>query len=182
MTSELLKSFIAECRILVEGHSDAGECAQNLAPLMLSLLLSADEVLQPEHLKADPAGYRRTPIIESDDGLLSLSAVIWTPGFWSDIHDHQSWGLMGIHFGILEEQEYISSELSSGQLEYIDLAPRSMRMYGEGSVFTHLPADSHIHRLGVPEEREPVACLHLIGPDLTDRYVYDLQDRSRRLV
>ncbi len=182
MSSKGIESFIQDCQGMITGETEANDCAHALAPKMLRLLGNAAELLQPEHLRAKPDGYARNPIYAADDGSLSLAAQVYSPGFWSPVHDHQSWGVIGVVYGVLEEREYEAPELTGVQLEYIDLRPRTLRMYSEGSVFSHLPAEAHIHSLGVPEEREPVVCLHLWGPVLTDRFTYNLTDRSRTLI
>ncbi len=182
MSDPTIKNFITECHHLIRDQNEANECAHALAPVLLRLVNSGADFLEPAHLHADPEGYVRNSIYVAEDGSFSLSTLIFSPGFWSPIHDHNSWGLIGVLFGVLEEREFEVPEVAGGQLEYVDLHPSGIRMFGEGSVFTHLPAETNIHRLGVPEDREPVVCLHLQGPELTDRFVYHLKSRTREMV
>src|SRR5204863_356084 len=75
--------------------------------LMLDLLEGAETFLEPRHYRSDPAGYTRNLIYAAPDKGLSLYALVWLPGQWTPVHDHGSWGVVGVHEGVLEERSYV---------------------------------------------------------------------------
>jgi molybdenum cofactor biosynthesis enzyme MoaA len=46
-------------------------------------------------------------IYNAPDGSLSLYALVWLPGQWTPVHDHGSWGVVGVAEGVLEERSYV---------------------------------------------------------------------------
>jgi predicted metal-dependent enzyme (double-stranded beta helix superfamily) len=110
MSDYSLEQFINECRA---GHAEGREPAdfvENIAPSMYRLLNSNKVFLKVEHFRSDPEHYARNAIHIDPDGLLSLYALVWEPGQWTPIHDHGTWGVVGVHEGMLNECNYIRSD------------------------------------------------------------------------
>src|ERR1700684_250585 len=121
MTQTRLQSFIDHCRACAARHSEPADAVHAIAPHMHGLLEAAEGFLEPEHLRADPAHYARNAIFIAPDSSMSLFAIVWTPGQWTPIHDHGSWGVVGVLRGILHERSYIRADLDRGRDDGIDL-------------------------------------------------------------
>ncbi len=158
------------------------DCVLSIAPLMLELMEAAGTFLQPAHYRSDPDHYARNLIHAAPDKSLSLYAIVWLPGQWTPIHDHGSWGVVGIVEGVLEERSYVRLSPDRDADNDIELARGGVMLLGKGAVTSFVPNPDHIHVTGVPAERSRAVSLHLYGRMMTNFNVYDLASRSRRRI
>ncbi len=182
MTSDPLDSFIADCRACAAGHGEAADCVAAIAPKMLDLLRGDRAFLKPAHFRSDPDQYARNLIYASDDGDISLYALVWLPGQWTPVHDHGSWGVVGVVEGVLEERNVIRIDDHHDRNSGIGLARGGMILLGEGTVTTFVPNPDHIHLTGVPADRPRAVSLHLYGRMMSSFHIYDVEAGTRRLV
>jgi predicted metal-dependent enzyme (double-stranded beta helix superfamily) len=181
MTSPALDRFIAEAAARSRAHSLAADRVLALAPLMLDLIEDAASFLEPLHYRSDPHGYTRNLIRDDPDQGLSLYALVWRPGQWTPVHDHGSWGVVGIVEGVLEERSYLRVSPEGGD-EDIDLVRGGLQLLTRGAVTSFVPNPDHIHITGVPAERARAVSLHLYGRTMKDFNIYDVAARTRRRV
>jgi len=181
MTSPALDRFIAEAAARSRVHSLAADRVLALAPLMLDLIEDAESFLEPQHYRSDPDGYTRNLIRDDPDHGLSLYALVWRPGQWTPVHDHGSWGVVGIVEGVLEERSYLRVSPEGGDQD-IDLVRGGLQLLTRGAVTSFVPNPDHIHVTGVPVERAQAVSLHLYGRTMKDFNIYDVAARTRRRV
>jgi 3-mercaptopropionate dioxygenase len=177
-----LESFIADCRRIAGGCAESADCVQAIAPLMARLIGQAGGFLKPSHYRSDPAHYARNAIHVATDRDLSLYALVWLPGQWTPIHDHGSWGVVGVVEGVLEERAYMAVDGEITRDSDIRLKRGGMVLLPPGAVTTFVPNPDHIHKTGVAEDRERVVSLHLYGRMMSSFHVYDVEARTRQLV
>jgi predicted metal-dependent enzyme (double-stranded beta helix superfamily) len=182
MTSPDLESFIAEAAARSRPQAEPADCVLALAPLMLALIDRAGTFLEPQHYRSDPASYTRNLVYAAPDASLSLYAIVWMPGQWTPVHDHGSWGVVGVVEGVLEERSYVRLSPDRGADEGIDLARGGLVLLRQGAVTSFVPNPDHIHITGVPAERPRAVSLHLYGRTMSDFNIYDLDSRSRRRI
>jgi predicted metal-dependent enzyme (double-stranded beta helix superfamily) len=182
MVESPLQSFIDTCRACADRHPEPADAVSAIAPHMHALLETAGSFLKPEHLRADPAHYARNAIYIAPDSSLSLFAIVWTPGQWTPIHDHGSWGVVGVLRGILHERSFIRTDVDRGRDEDIDLHRGGVLLLTPGTVTSFVPNPDHIHITGVPEDAPPVVSLHLYGRNMDSFHIYDVATRSRQRV
>ena len=182
MAADDLGAFIGHCRGVMVAEGEPAGIVQRLAPFMRELLLGRKGFLNPEHFRSDPAGYARNAVHVSDDGSLSLFVLVWLPGQWTPVHDHGSWGVVGVLSGVLEERNYMSVDGEIRSDHGIRLRRGGGTLLPEGAVSTFVPNPDHIHVTGVPEDRAPATSLHLYGRNMNSFHIYDLATGSRRLV
>jgi predicted metal-dependent enzyme (double-stranded beta helix superfamily) len=182
MTSAALDSFIAQATARSCGHAEPADCVLALAPLMLELVDHAASFLEPRHYRSSDKGYCRNLIFEAPDKSLSLYALVWQPGQWTPVHDHGSWGVVGVVDGVLEERSYVRLSPDRGADVDIDLAKGGTVLLRHGSVTSFVPNPDHIHVTGVPAERPRVVSLHLYGRSMSNFNIYDVQARTRRRI
>lgn len=182
MTSPALASFIAEASARSCLQTEPADCVLALAPLMLELIEHAGSFLQPQHLRSSTEGYARNLIFDAPDASLSLYAIVWLPGQWTPIHDHGSWGVVGVIEGVLEERNFVRLSADRGADADIDLARGGTILLSRGAVTSFVPNPDHIHVTGVPEDRPRAVSLHLYGRTMSDFNIYDLPTRSRRRI
>ena len=182
MTSPALADFIAEAAARSRVQDDPADCVLALAPLMLDLIDQAGTFLEARHFRGSDAGYTRNLVYDAPDASLSLYAIVWLPGQWTPVHDHGSWGVVGVVEGVLEERSYVRLSPDRGADEGIDLARGGTVLLRRGAVTSFVPNPDHIHVTGVPSERPRAVSLHLYGRTMSNFNIYDVGARTRRRI
>jgi 3-mercaptopropionate dioxygenase len=180
MPAPALDTFLAHAATLARGDDAPADCVQRLAPLMLELIEHAAAFLQPQHYRSDAAHYARNLVYDAPDASLSLYTLVWLPGQWTPVHDHGSWGVVGVLEGVLEERSYVRLSPDRGADDHIDLARGGVILLGRGAVTSFVPNPDHIHITGVPEERPRAVSLHLYGRTMNSFNVYDVAAGTRK--
>jgi predicted metal-dependent enzyme (double-stranded beta helix superfamily) len=182
MTSPALESLIARASALTRDRTEPADCVLALAPLMLELIEQAPTFLEARHCESDAGHYARHLIHAAADDSLSLYALVWSPGQWTPVHDHGSWGVVGVLEGVLEERSYIRLSPDRGADDGIRLVRGGVTLLGRGAVTSFVPDPDHIHVSGVPPERPRAVSLHLYGRTMNDFNTYDVSTGTRRHV
>jgi predicted metal-dependent enzyme (double-stranded beta helix superfamily) len=182
IAAKVLDRFIAESVARSRAQPAPADCVLSIAPLMLDLLGHASTFLEPRHYRSDPAGYTRNLVYANPDRSLSLYALVWLPGQWTPIHDHGSWGVVGVLEGMLEERSYVRLSPDREADHDIELARGGVVLLGQGAVTSFVPNPDHIHVTGVPAGRARAVSLHLYGRMMSNFNVYDPSTRSRRRI
>ena len=178
-----LNSFIAACRKVAEGHREPADCVREIAPLMRGLVEGDRAFLKPEHLRSDPKHYSRNAIYLPKDGRLSLFAIVWEPGQWTPVHDHGTWGVVGVIEGVLEEHNMIRTDHGDpSRDDGIALARGGIILLPERAVTSFVPNPDHIHKTGVADTSPRTVSLHLYGRELSSFHIYDLGTGCRTLI
>jgi len=177
-----LESFVSRAVELTHDRSEPADCVLALAPLMLGLIESASSFLEPRHYRSDPGHYARNLVYAAPDASLSLYTLVWLPGQWTPVHDHGSWGVVGVLEGVLEERSYVRLSPDRGADEGIDLARGGVILLGRGAVTSFVPNPDHIHVTGVPADRPRAVSLHLYGRTMNDFNTYDVAAGTRRRI
>jgi predicted metal-dependent enzyme (double-stranded beta helix superfamily) len=180
--TSVLDRFIAGAVARAREQPGPADCVLAIAPLMLDLLEGASTFLQPQHFRTDPAHYARNLIYAAPDKSLSLYALVWLPGQWTPIHDHGSWGVVGVLEGVLEERSYVRLSPDREADHDIELARGGVMLLGKGAVTSFVPNPDHIHVTGVPADRSRAVSLHLYGRMMSNFNIYDPSTRSRRRI
>ena len=182
MTSTALESFIAQATARSRLQPDPADCVLALAPLMLDLLDQAGTFLEPRHYRSSTTGYTRNLIFDAPDASLSLYSIVWLPGQWTPVHDHGSWGVVGVLEGILEERGYVRLSPDRGADKQIELARGGTVLLRHGAVTSFVPNPNHIHVTGVAADRPRAVSLHLYGRTMSNFNIYDVAARTRRRI
>lgn len=183
--SYTLDSFIDDCRSAGHGCS-AAECVDKILPLMRLLLTGDLGFLTDEHRRSDPDHYRRNAVHLSKDGSFSLFALVWLPGQWTPVHDHGTWGVVGVVEGLLEERGYQRTDAFDGggddKDDGIALERGGSVLLPPGAVTSFVPNPDHIHMTGVADTNDACLSLHLYGRVLSDFHVYNVARGTRKLI
>jgi predicted metal-dependent enzyme (double-stranded beta helix superfamily) len=179
---QALDDFITACRGVIADTQDAADRVTTIAPLMFELLRGGVGFLRAEHYREDPGHYARNAIYICPDGELSLFALVWRPGQWTPVHDHGSWGVVGVIEGLLEERAYMSADGEIFGNADIRLRRGGVVLLNPGAVTTFVPNPDHIHMTGVAADRGRCVSLHLYGRNMDSFHVYDLPAGTRKLI
>ena len=182
MTAPTIADFIARASVLSRDHQDPADCVLALAPLMLEIVGQSDRFLEPQHFRSDPDHYARNLVYDAPDDSLSLYTLVWQPGQWTPVHDHGSWGVVGVLEGVLEERSYVRLSADRDADTGIDLVRGGVLLLGRGAVTSFVPNPDHIHVTGVPAERPRAVSLHLYGRMMNSFNTYDVAAGKRQRV
>ena len=177
-----LDAFIAQATAWSHDRPDPADCVLALAPLMLALVDGASGFLEPRHYQGRPDHYSRNLVYDAPDASLSLYTIVWSPGQWTPVHDHGSWGVVGVLEGVLEERSYVRLSPDRGADEGIELVRGGVILLGRGAVTSFVPNPDHIHVTGVPAERPRAVSLHLYGRMMNSFNTYDVAGGTRRRI
>ena len=177
-----LQAFIAQAVARSHAQPEPADCVLALAPLMLDLIEQAGSFLEPRHYRSDAGSYTRNLIFDLPDDSLSLYSIVWQPGQWTPVHDHGSWGVVGVIEGVLEERSYVRLSPDRGANEGSELARGGTVLLRQGAVTSFVPTPDHIHVTGVPAERPRAVSLHLYGRMMSSFNIYDVAAGTRRRI
>ena len=177
-----LDGFIAACRGIAEANAEPADCVLAAISLMRGLVTGDLGFLEPRHFRPHPDRYARNAVHVAGDGGLSLFSLVWQPGQWTPVHDHGTWGVVGIVEGVLEERSFMRADHDDTRDTGIALLRGGIVLLAEGSVTTFVPNPDHIHRTGVPADRGRAVSLHLYGRTMDSFHVYDVAAGTRRLI
>jgi 3-mercaptopropionate dioxygenase len=182
MTTPVLDAFIAEAAARTRASREPADCVLALVPLMLDLVERSGSFLEPRHYRSDPHQYARNLVYDAPDASLSLYTLVWLPGQWTPVHDHGSWGVVGVLEGVLEERSYVRMSPDHGDDDGIELARGGVILLSRGAVTSFVPNPDHIHMTGVPLERARAVSLHLYGRMMSSFNTYDVAAGTRERV
>ena len=182
MASPALDKFVAESIRVSRALDDPADCVLALAPLMLELIDAAGSFLEPQHFMSHPDHYARNLVYAAPDDSLSLYTLVWLPGQWTPVHDHGSWGVVGIVEGVLEERSYVRLSPDRGADTGIELVRGGVILLGHGAVTSFVPNPDHIHITGVPRERPRAVSLYLYGRTMNSFHMYDAAAGTRERI
>jgi len=184
MTGYSLGQFLDECETIAAVNEAPADAVLRLVPAMQRLISVAGVFLEPPHLRPDPGHYARNLVYAAEDDSLSLFALVWEPGQWTPVHDHGSWGVVGVFEGYLEERAYmrVDADPQPNRDHGIDLQRGGLVLLSPGSVTTFVPNPDHIHVTGVPEDRLRAVSLHLYGRMMDQFHAYDVAAGTRELI
>lgn len=177
-----IENFIAKAAALTGDRVEPADCVLALAPLMLALIEKASSFLEAQHYRSHPDHYARNLVYDAPDASLSLYTLVWSPGQWTPVHDHGSWGVVGVLEGVLEERNYVRLSSDRGADTGIQLVRGGVILLGAGAVTSFVPNPDHIHVTGVPAERPRAVSLHLYGRTMNSFNTYDVAAGTRRRV
>jgi 3-mercaptopropionate dioxygenase len=134
--------------------------------------LPGPELLTPEQLAGDPAGYQTHLIHAEPDGSFSIVVMVWLPGQQTPVHDHLTWCVTAV----LQGAEY--EEIFAVRDGHLEVVARNRNPVGAVSGFAP-PGDIHqVRNCGASS----AVSMHVYGTDITRvgssvRRVYDLPVR-----
>jgi predicted metal-dependent enzyme (double-stranded beta helix superfamily) len=178
-----LQQFLDACRAAAGDQRSAAEAVEATVPLMLALLPEAGALLGAAHRRSDAGHYTRNAVLIEPQ--LSLYAIVWRPGQWTPVHDHGSWGVVGVVEGVLYERAWLRTDPGAADPAChrgIRLAPGGTLALTPGAVSSFVPNPDHIHVTGVPADAAPALTLHLYGRNMESFHLYDMVAGTRQRV
>jgi predicted metal-dependent enzyme (double-stranded beta helix superfamily) len=160
-----LDTFVADLRALVDATTDQQRLFDRGTDAM-ERLLRADGAIPEEYLRfgVNPARPNLGMFAIHRSPGLFVSTVVWGPGAASGIHDHGTWGLIGVLGNEIEETRYRRiDDRRDPALAKLEEGRTLRFRTGEVSL---LRPDDEIHKMNNTTGR-PTVEIHVYGLDLS---------------
>lgn len=152
-------------------------CPDCLQEVLTQLILEEDFLHRQWHAP-DP---NDISVYRSPSKSFSLHLFIWEPGVAYPVHDHGSWGLIGVYANHIREIRFVRHDDGS-KPGFADLSPSASTTLGPGSTTQVLPLDQGIHQMRVARpEAGPALTFHAYGQAVRKGYI-QIFDPERRVV
>ncbi|MED5579879.1 MAG: cysteine dioxygenase family protein [Nitrospinota bacterium] len=170
--SKYMQNFIKEVQVLVDEIQDevalTSKISIGMEPILKDPLLLTDE-----QLLVKKNGFTLNCVHIAPDESFSIGVGIWDIGQTTPIHDHGTWGVIGIYKGI-EKEESFSNLGTRENGSKVTMSPLGNRLAKPGDTFVCCTKDTDLHRVSCASD-EPVVGIHVYGGDLAKipRFKYD---------
>ncbi|MBC7475142.1 MAG: cysteine dioxygenase family protein [Candidatus Sericytochromatia bacterium] len=160
-------NFVAELEEIVSKSSSDKEIIHHSSNSMKKLL-SNHELIQDEHLSGEPTIYK-----SADNGFI-IQLFTWSPGCETPVHDHETWGIMGLYENSLKIAEYCFLPIDNNQTEL-----REIQTYvaEKGDVCYIIQPDEDIHHISNPSDQRSIS-IHVYGKQIDEYNIYDLENNQ----
>lgn len=134
---------------------------------LLVNLVATDDWLPEEYRVSDPTRYRQYLLHRDDRVRFSVASFVWGPGQATPIHDHCTWGLIGILRGV-----EISTRFDLTDNGLVERVPEHRLLQGEVDMVS--PTVGDIHRVTNGLVDDCSISIHVYGGDIgkVQRHTY----------
>lgn len=166
-----LLRFFDDVAEVVEGGGSEGTVTANVAALMRRLLLLRP-FLPSEFMRPREDHYAMYPLYVAPQSRFCVASAVWDVGQESPIHDHGTWGVIGIYQGLELERRYTAVSPSRPTAP-VQEGARSWKT-GEVTICCTTDQDIHSVRCG---SAVPCVGIHVYGGDI-GRIVRNAYDKN----
>jgi predicted metal-dependent enzyme (double-stranded beta helix superfamily) len=159
-----LDEFAADVVAIARAGGDEHQVTDAIAARLKQLLRDGLE-LTPDQRRPDPDRYVMYPLFVAADGSLCIAAAVWDVGQSTPIHDHGTWGVIGILEGREHEDRYETA--SEGRPVRL-----GERVLNAGEVVVWCTHDHDVHAVACASDI-PCVGIHVYGANIGE-----LQRRS----
>ncbi len=171
------EDFISDCEMITAVEKEWGEIIRKISRRMKLLLAGAD-FLTEEERRPDPRHYARHLVHLDRKRRFVVLAGVWLPGQGTPVHDHGTWGIMGLFQGELQVTNYLRLDDRTKE-GHAKLRPSTGFWAGRGSISYVLPPNEEIHKVENSGGQTALS-LHVYGRDIIECNMYDLEKESVR--
>lgn len=144
--------------------------------LSTATLLKEPISLGNNHLKTPTEGYGRNLLSQDPIFGFVVVAMVWPPKEGTPVHDHGTWGVVGVAGGGLSVTNYIRNDDGSqpGHASLTELGTISARA---GDATHVLPPDEDIHKVWNSTAEQSIS-IHTYGMTINRCNVFDIKANS----
>jgi 3-mercaptopropionate dioxygenase len=160
--------------------SEQREIVARVAPLVEQLLKDRDFLPGEYHVPLSHKAYSKYLLYKEEDNSFIVVAMVWRPGVTTPIHDHQTWGVIGVLKGREEETRYERSDDGSISGHAV-IRKAGALSYGPGEVSICCLPQYDIHSVKNIGDQVAIS-IHTYGGDQSsiESNVYDPANESMR--
>ena len=139
-----------------------------------NILVSGPVSLPPEKKKMPNGGYGRNLLHHDEEHDFVVLALVWPPHAETEIHNHETWGVVGVTEGNLNETNYIQDKNSESGIS--TLTQGDTISAGAGMATNVLPPND-IHKVCNPNNQIAIS-IHTYGEKIESCNKFNLDDGS----
>ncbi|MBD2452283.1 cysteine dioxygenase family protein [Nostoc sp. FACHB-152] len=181
-----LREFVATAKEIISSTThNRAETLNALEPHFAALLKKENWLPKPfDQPNPDSGlggGIGQWLLYRSQDRSLIIFSLVIPPHAITPVHDHLSWGLVGLYQGKQEETVY--RRIDSGELEgSAHLETIGTYQVKTGDIYHLLPPDNDIHSVKATTVFAPSISIHVMGNDTGSiwRHHYHPEEQSVR--
>jgi predicted metal-dependent enzyme (double-stranded beta helix superfamily) len=181
-TAEVLRytfeDFISDLHLVTASQEDQAEIIRIISRKMRLLMSGPGDFLTPPEREPNPRHYARHLIYIDRHRRFVVTSCVWEPGQGTPIHDHGTWGVMGVLEGELKVTNYVRLDDRS-RPGYAELREASGLICPPGAVSYVLPPNEEIHKVENLSDATTVS-LHVYGKDIVECNMFDLAGKTYR--
>ncbi|WP_340268737.1 cysteine dioxygenase family protein [Sphingobium mellinum] len=172
-----LRTFVTELADLMDIHQDEPALLAAAAPL-LGQLVAHDDWLPAQFSAPGSRDYQQYLLHCDSRQRFSIVSFVWAPGQSTPIHNHQTWGLIGMLRGCEVNQSYVIDEAGIPRPKG---APERLT---PGNVEMLSPTTGDIHKVWNYYEDRPSVSVHVYGANIgaVKRLSYDAEGGSKTFI
>jgi predicted metal-dependent enzyme (double-stranded beta helix superfamily) len=167
-----LRRFIADMTSLVGGAwQDRDEAAiVEVGRTLLADLVKHDDWLPDSTAECPPHGYAQNLLWCDPFERFSVVSFVWAPSACTPVHDHQTWGLVGMLRGSETSQRFVRDPANG------TLAKGGLAILAPGDVEVLLPAEGDIHQVTNARSDCGSLSIHVYGGNIgvIHRHTFDM--------
>jgi predicted metal-dependent enzyme (double-stranded beta helix superfamily) len=169
-----LPAFVRDLDVLVAQYADDYYTLVHRGQSLLERLITDTSWLRFGGAPAS-SGWRRQLLHRDPHGAYSVWAMAFQPGRTTPVHDHNTWGLIGVHRGEESEERFVRVDPQERD-DHARLRPLGSTVNLPGSVTALVAPDEDLHRIRNMGETTADS-IHIYGRPLNGRRsrVYDLE-------
>ena len=169
-----LTEFIEDIEAARREETEPAKIVERVSACLRELLKKPD-FLRDDQKEVSADGKSQSSLLYlAPDGKLSVRAVVFPEGKPTPIHDHLTWGMVGVYEGAEREGRF--ERVDDGSREgYADLKDLGKTIYQPGQVTSFVPP----HDIHTVEAVSPVksVSIHIYGEDMEklDRHQFNIE-------
>lgn len=171
-------SGLGRLRGFIRDFADLGGMPDRRHASLLRDLVSNDDWLPDAYAQPDPDRYRQYLLHCDSRERFSVVSFVWGPGQRTPIHDHRTWGLVGV----LRGAEVVRNYGWSGDGALIRTGPAHRLEPGDVEAFG--PDIGDIHSVSNAYDDRVSISIHVYGDNIgaVQRATYDSAGRPKRFI
>lgn len=168
MNPDRLRTFIDDVELVVRATEDEHELTARVSEL-LSALLAEGYRLPADATRASSERHVTYPLYIAGDDSWSMASVVWDVGQHTNVHSHETWGVVGIYAGAELETRYLKPAGPPAPL-----TPAGEAQWTPGQVTVCCTTDDDVHSV-TAVGAEPTVGIHIYGGNIgtIKRWSYD---------
>jgi 3-mercaptopropionate dioxygenase len=160
-----VEAFARDVERILAGAGDRASAVEQVRPLLAGLM-ERDDLLDDRYKIVTDDGRVRYSFYRSPDGRLTIGGPIFEPGRPTFVHNHNTWGVIGIYSGAQRTGRFRRTD-DGATPGRASLVKSSEDVLGPGSIYYLLPPDD-IHQ--IEAVGQPSLSIHVLGVDLKQQH------------
>lgn len=148
--------------------SDSCQDVVNRGIKIMQQLISNQQLIDNDWLEQIMDGQVDNTVYRSDKNKFIVQIFPWFPGSNTPVHDHETWGLMGIYRNSLKVAEYTYDKNHNVINQTNDYVAK------QGDVCYLIPPDEETHQISNITNDISVS-IHVYGKNIDEYNIYDLE-------